>query len=194
MPELAASIWRAFINAASTRNSEMQPSPHAGARAVWLIIFGALTISIFTYGALVWMMSNSVTRRATSASISPTLITIMSALAVVMLVASVVVMSFGTAGKIGDARVIAPSVPVPLMEPARFQTVSIIALALSEACTVIGLLLFFLSRSSEQFVYFAAGSVLVNLLLILPRGLKYWKNLEASAAGDLDRNETPFSS
>ena len=110
-----------------------------------------------------------------------------------MLVAAVAFMQMSIARKIGwEARVLAePVKPIAVMEPGEFQAFSIISMALSEAGTIFGLLLFFLSGETLPFLYFAAGTLAVNLLFILPRGLKYWSNL---AAGEKEESETPFSS
>lgn len=169
----------------------------SSARDDYETIFGALCASILIYGALVYILAQSSASRGVPVSSQPvndTLRFILYGAAATMLGASVVFMQISMAGKIGDSRVLAQlTTPVPLMEPAQFQTFSIIALALSEACTIIGLLLFFLGGKAEHFAFFAAGTLLVNFLFILPKGLRYWSNLEANAAGRVENNKTPFS-
>ena len=50
----------------------------------------------------------------------------------------------------------------------QFQTNMIVSLALSEACSIFGLLLFLLGGSAGEFNRFAIASVLVDLIFILP--------------------------
>ncbi len=132
----------------------------------WFIIFFALVASIGTYGLLCFFVTQNPTR-----PISPTLATMRPffiALAVAALMAAVAWLRFRVDGQIGgEGR------PVT-MSPAQFQTGTIIALALSEACAIFGLVLFFLGAPLGEFALFALGSVFVDLAFVLPRGIQFW--------------------
>ena len=170
----------------------MQPSPQVPARQTWLVIFGALCATVLSYGVLVAILSQS--RKLPPNPPNATLINALYVVGVAALVASVVWFQLRTAGKIGDeTQVLAqPTLRVQMMEPTQFQTETIIALAIAEACSIFGLLRFILGGEAIAFVPFAVGTLLVNLLFILPRGLKYWSNLEL--ANTQQNEETPFSS
>lgn len=98
----------------------------------------------------------------------PSLRPIFASLGVVALVASVTWLHFSIDGKIGgEGR------PASL-SPAEFQSHSIVALALAEACSIFGLVLFFLGAPIQEFGYFAAGTLFIDFAFILPRGLQFW--------------------
>ena len=92
-----------------------------------------------------------------------------------MLVISVAWLRFRVDGRIGgEGRDL-------VMSPEQFQTDSIMALALSEACAILGLLLFFLGAPLKELAFFAAGTLLVDFAFILPRGLQFWSAYERNA-------------
>ena len=61
---------------------------------------------------------------------------------------------------------------VAALDYSRFVTQMILALALAEACTILGMLLFFLSHKPELYWPFPALTVATELLIILPRVLQ----------------------
>ncbi len=54
-----------------------------------------------------------------------------------------------------------------------FQNSTILSLALSEVATVLGFVIVGLKAPSE-FMMFPAASLVVNLLVVLPRGMQFW--------------------
>ena len=60
------------------------------------------------------------------------------------------------------------------MPPSEFQTHWIIALALSELCVISGLVLFFMGGPARGILPYAAGTVFVDLVVIMPVILRYW--------------------
>lgn len=70
------------------------------------------------------------------------------------------------------------------LPPERFFAQSVVAMALAELSAVLGVALVLVTRApANESVGFAAGGFLVLVLVILPRGLKYWAAAEARAAG-----------
>ncbi len=162
----------------------------AAARRTWLIIVLAMAASVVIYAVpCVFMMQS----RTASGSSLPTMRPMMYGFAVISLVAAVGWMQWKTSGRIGDAPTIAGrSSTATLMEPGDFQTQSITSIALADACSIYGLVLFFLGAPITEFAVFAAGALLVILLYILPRGLKFWAAWE-NAEKQSGQN-SPFSS
>jgi hypothetical protein len=69
------------------------------------------------------------------------------------------------------------------LAPERFFTMSLVAMALAELSAVLGFVLVLVTRApANESVGFAAGGFLVLVLVILPRGLKYWPAAAARAA------------
>ena len=136
----------------------------------WLIILGALAVSVLIYGLLAYLLQNSPQPRAISPQL-PTLRVVVTLAALGALAASMAWLHFTTQGKMGTPN---------LMTPGEFQTQSIVAMALAEACSICGLLLFFLGNTLIQFAPYIAGTLLVFGLWILPFGLRYWAAWEAA--------------
>ena len=53
--------------------------------------------------------------------------------------------------------------------PMRFQSNMVLSLAWSNACSIFGLVLFFLGGEPGEFTIYAVGSLLVDLVVILPQ-------------------------
>ncbi len=168
------------------------PAPQQGSpKMTWVIIVFAMAMSVLIYGLLCFFLMQS--RTPPSGRSLATMRPIVSAMAVLSLVAAIGWLQWKTSGRIGDTpAVLGDRSSAALMEPGEFQTQSIIALALAEACSIYGLLLFFLGAPITEYAVFAAGSLLVILLYILPRGLKYWAARE-NAEKHSGQN-SPFSS
>ncbi|RYX86269.1 hypothetical protein EON83_03330 [bacterium] len=148
------------------------PAPAQSNRQVWLIIFGALVCSVLIYGLLCFFLEHSKSPRTTNPASLAQLRPFIIGLAVIMLIASVAWLRFKVDGKIGgEGR------PVTITPP-EFQSDSIVALALSEACAIFGLMLFFLGAPLQEFAFFAAGTLLVDFAFILPRGLQFWSAMD----------------
>ncbi len=163
----------------------MNPTPPA--RRTWLIIFAALSATVFVYGLLAYLIEhNPQSHRTVNPASVATMRPLLILLALGMLGASVAWLRFRVDGKIGeDGREL-------LLTPGQFQTDSIVSLALSEACTIYGLLLFFLGAPLREYALFGLGTLLVNFAFILPRGLAFWAAWEKqAAAGDNPLNPMP---
>ena len=141
-------------------------------RQTWLIILGALAVSVLIYGLLAYFIQSSPSPRAINANL-PTLRVVFTALALASLLAGIGWLHFATQGKMGDSN-------APILTPGEFQTQSIIAMALTEGCTILGLTLFFLGNTLAQFAPYIAASLLVYGGYILPKGLRYWAAWDAS--------------
>ncbi len=148
----------------------MHSSRQAPTRLTWLIIFGGLVCSVFAYGLLCFLIdiSHESKPRALNAASLTAIRPILVVAAVVTLVAAVAWLRFRVDGKIGgEGREV-------VLSAAEFQTDSIVALALSESCAILGLLLFFLGAPLKEFALFALGTLIVDFAFILPRGLQFW--------------------
>jgi len=148
------------------------PSHSSAPRRTWLTILVALAFSVLMYGFLAFLIENGKAPRVVSSSL-PTLRALMTLFAVGELAASVAWLQFATQGKMSDSG-------GPILTPAQFQTQSIVAMALAEACCISGLLLFFLGNTLKQFIPFMAGTLAVFFLFILPKGLRYFAAWEKS--------------
>jgi hypothetical protein len=154
-------------------------------KQTYFIIFFALVGSVGTYLLLCFLMSQN-RRPLTPAPAVAGLITV---LAIVALIASIAWLQFRTSGRAGDAPAMSTTTPSALMSPAEFQTETIIAMALAEACAILGLLLFFMGGPLKGFIPFAAGTLAVDLAYILPRALRYWAAYEKPQ----QPNNSPFA-
>ena len=147
-------------------------SQAANTKQTWLIIFGSLAFSVLIYGLLAFLIQNSQSPRVVSPNL-PTLRIVVTGLALASLLAAMAWLHLATAGKMGDS-------DAPILTPGEFQTQSIIAMALTEACTLMGFLLFFLGNTLQEFAPSIVASLLVYLGYILPKGLRYWAAWEDS--------------
>ncbi len=93
------------------------------------------------------------------------------------LVASVLWFKMRTGGRSGDTPKVI-GISTDLMSPAAFQTEMVIATSIAHMCAIFGLTLFFMGGSAAGFLPYAAGSALVDLLVILPAALRYWSESE----------------
>lgn len=57
--------------------------------------------------------------------------------------------------------------------PGSFQATMLLCLALMEACTIVGLVLFFLGLLAKELAVFAVVSLAAQALLVLPKALAY---------------------
>ncbi len=144
-----------------------QPPPQATPK-IWFPIFFGISSSVLIYGLLCYLITHNPTAKR---HISPNLAELRPffvALALMSLVAALAWLRFRVDGKIGgEGRPVA-------LSPIQFQTDSIVALALSQACSVYGLALFFLGAPISEFAVFAFGTLFVNFAFILPRGIQFW--------------------
>ncbi len=149
----------------------MQRNNPPANKRTWLIIFGALVWSVVIYGFLTFLLSQNPVSRPNPANAAPLRPFVYGA-ALLALIGAAAYLHFTTYGKIGgEGR-------APTLSGEQFQTHSIIALALSEACSIIGLVLFFLGAPMQEFFGFAAATIVLDLVFILPRGLSFWANWE----------------
>jgi len=153
------------------------PLGRQATKATYFVIFFSLTFSVVIYGFLAFILSQSKTPRAVSPSLG-TLRPLFYILAAVALLASIAWVTFRTQSQTGSGAGTTLDA-LSLMPPQRFQTETIISLALAEVCAIVGLLLFFLGAPLVEFAYFAAGTLAVDLLFILPRAIGYWAAWES---------------
>jgi len=134
------------------------------------------------YGLLAFFIEHGKAPRVVASNL-PTMRILMTLFAIAELGASVAWLQFATRGKMGDSG-------GPILTPAEFQSQSIVAMALAEACSISGLLLFFLGNTLAQFAPFIAGTLLVFFVFILPKGLRYYAAWEESQR---PKPPSPFS-
>lgn len=115
--------------------------PQIDKRAYFIVQY-ALTVSNGIYLLLGYLMAQSPSRAAMPMPKTVTQL-MLEVVAAVCLFASMAYMQFRTGGKSGDVPAIGGSQP-PLMEPKEFQSETVVGMALAEACSVLGLLLFFM--------------------------------------------------
>ena len=161
----------------------MNPSPSsnqpgANKRAVSIVVFWAMFASTLMYIGVCYLMAAErsgqyyVPRVPTPTS--RLVIPIISGLA---LIASVLWFKMRTAGRSGDTpKVIGMS--TDLMTPAAFHAEMVTAMSIGQMCAIFGLVLFFMGGSAAGYLPYAAGSALVDLLVILPTSLRYWTAFE----------------
>lgn len=148
------------------------PASQPATRRTWLSILVALAFFTLMYGVLAFFIEHGKAPRVVPSGL-PMMRAIMTFLAVAELAASVAWLQLATRGKMSDSG-------GPILTPAEFQTQSIVAMALAEACSTSGLLLFFMGNTLRQFMPFIAGTLLVFFLFILPKGLRYFAAWEKS--------------
>lgn len=142
----------------------MQPNSQLqGARQGWFIIFGALVASVAVYGLMCFFIAQNPQNHPKSLVLSQ-IRPVIAGLGVASLLSSVIWLLLGVGGAKRAAR----------LTPVQFQTRTLIALALSEVCALLGLLLFFLGASFGEFAQFAFGTWLVDFAFILPCGIAFW--------------------
>jgi F0F1-type ATP synthase membrane subunit c/vacuolar-type H+-ATPase subunit K len=156
-------------------------------RQTYFIIFFALLMSVGIYVLLGFILSQS--RKPLPAPAEP-LRLVFHVLAAGALVAAVAWMQFRTGNRVRDLAEVgtfstrtgtirtATTPPRNVMTPGEFQTETIIALAIAEVCVILGLTYFFMGAPLVAFLPFAAGTLAVDLLGILPKALTYWRALE----------------
>ena len=149
----------------------MKPQTEAR-KTTWFIIFFAMVASVGVYGLLCFILMQSRSAPPVGNGLQ-TLRPILYVVAVGDVLASIAWVHFKTNGRIGGTAAM-PSTGYLLMKAAEFQTVSIVGLALAEACAIFGLLLFFLGAPITEFALFAVATLAVDLLYILPKGITYW--------------------
>jgi hypothetical protein len=144
-------------------------------RKVSLIILGAFVFSTVIYVVLCYLIESGQQRSPNFVPRVPTETSrhIIPVVAVLSLLASAAWIKFRTAGRAGDKpRVI--GMDEQLMAPSEFQSEFIVALAVSEFCVISGLLLFFMGGPARGIMPYAAGTALVDLVVILPVVLRFW--------------------
>lgn len=125
--------------------------------SLYVLIY-AFVMSVLIYSGLVWFLGG---QRTPPPAPDPTLKTIFMVLGMLILGAAVMVFHLQAANR-------------PQLEPEKFQVITMVSLALAEACAILGLALFFMGAAPADFYGFAAGSLIVMLFYILPAALRYW--------------------
>lgn len=139
-------------------------SPQATTKRSWLIYFGGIQCTAAAYGWLTILVVHA----PSAAPLASGIKLVFMGLAFGTLVASALIFRLRT-------DVIATPGSGPLPTPQKFQQVTVISLALAEAAPILGLVMFFLGASREDFIPFAVAFWAISFLGFLPRGLAYWK-------------------
>lgn len=156
--------------------SGAQPSP-AAQRLVWTIIVGALVAAVPIYGIVGWMLLRNAPPVPQPAD--ATMIWAMRAMAAAVLAASVLSLRLAPRRMIPAPASTGGEIEPPLSITNR----SIVSMAFAEGCTVIGFVsCFFLRHAPLEYPWYAAGTLLVQLLLVIPDGARAWDAWQESAA------------
>lgn len=140
----------------------IEPEGRGSRKSVWYALFGTFCLSVALIGAAPFLLGGPKASGDPSGSI-----TMAYALAALVLLASVAVAALNMRPREGTrARITWPT-------PSEFQTTTLIALALSEVAAVIGFVMVGLKSPMDSWP-FPAASLLVNLMVILPRAIQYW--------------------
>lgn len=134
----------------------------------WFIVFFGYVISIGAYGLLCFMIQRSKSTPPSGLSLT-TLRPILYVAAGGCLLASIVWMHLKSQGK---AKLVGE--PRTLPSPQEFQTATVTALSIADACAILGLMLFLMGAPIAEFAWFAIATVVVMLVFILPKGINYW--------------------
>lgn len=156
---------------------EGAPAPTGQERTVWFILFGALSASILMYGVVAAVLTSGAERPAPAPTVHELLRPLFYGISLVLLGLATVLPRL-LAGGAGSASRNDPIQRSPRPTSRAFLTGSIVALALSEAAAVLGLVLCLLGEPITEFVLFAAAALGFNLLYVLPQGLRYWGTAE----------------
>jgi hypothetical protein len=129
-------------------------------RKAWLIMVGALALSMATYVAVGWFVVRGQARPAASdRPVSP------AVLGVGFLIA-------------GGAAAVARIASARSSSPGRFRALSLLALVILEGGAVVGLVFTILSRQMEPVLVLAATGLAAIAAFVVPPGLAYFRGRE----------------
>jgi F0F1-type ATP synthase membrane subunit c/vacuolar-type H+-ATPase subunit K len=155
-------------------------------KSTWFILWVAFVGMVFSYGLIGFFIG-----KPTRAGANDVFQLVLGALSVLQLIAAVIWMQVKT--RVPSTQLFVGSASKePVQEPMEFQTNSIIAMALAEACSLYGLMLLIMGAPITTYALFAAGALIVSVGFILPRGIAYWTAYEAQQKAE--KEPSPFSS
>lgn len=137
-------------------------------RKIWVMTSMALVGSVFLYGLIAHIVASG------RDGINPpneNLTTTLFFLGAAVLMISIAYFRRQTRGYLAPSQ---KSKPEALPGSQEFFKVSIVSMALAEVPSIYGLLLVFMGAGTDLYWFFAAGSLIVMLLLVYPGGMKYW--------------------
>ena len=136
-------------------------------KTAWIIIFGAMSATVLIYGAIAFTFGPPGEPPETA---RPLRMALWGAALVLLFAAQRIVAPFQkAAGTTAGPR--SPEPPGP--GPTGFGRRSVVALALTDAAAIIGLVLVFVGGSRSDFLLLGALTLLVNFAIILPAGLAF---------------------
>jgi hypothetical protein len=146
----------------------------AASRFTWLIIVGSMVAAVPLYGIIGWIILNGATPSETpDTPVAHELVWALRAGAVVLLLASALSLRLLPRTIVAD-----PASPGGEVEPPpSFINRSIVSMAIAGACAI------FLRRAPYEYPWYAAGSLLVQLALVIPSGMRAWDAWEQRARG-----------
>jgi hypothetical protein len=138
-------------------------------KARWLVLVAGLTASIPLYAVVVFVLASSAEAPAASAPAGLRYGFYLAAFALALL-----------------ALVVAPRVDTDAATALPFDTFlrrTLLSLVIAETSAILGMVLFFLGRNLADFLVLAGLALVVSLVGIVPRGLRWFRLREEPRAG-----------
>jgi len=152
-------------------------------KTAWIALFGAMSATVLIYGAIAFTLGPPGEPPETA---RPVRMALWGVALVLLFAAQRIVAPFrkeaagtaasGTAasGRAAAGPLAAPRLPEPSgVDPMAFGRRSVLALALTEAASIVGLVLVFVGGGRSDFLLLGALTLLVNFAIILPAGLAF---------------------
>ena len=147
-------------------------------RESWLVLLFAMTAAPVVYYGVAGAVAGGMADSPVYAALLP----VFSVLALAELALGAFVLS--RAPRAGSGGLPALLAGAELATPQAFQTASVIGMALTEACAILGFVLVLVGGPLYMYVPFGAASVAMMLAVGLPAGLGYWRErAQADAEG-----------
>jgi len=142
-------------------------------KTAWLVLFGAMSATVLIYGAVAFTLGPPGEPPETA---RPLRMALWGVALVLLFAAQRIVVPFRKAavGTTAAGTAAAPRLPErPGVDAMAFGRRSVVALALTEAASIVGLVLVFVGGSRSDFLLLGALTLLVNFAIILPAGLAF---------------------
>ena len=137
-------------------------------RKTWVTTSMALVGSVFIYGLIAHFVASG--RDGTNPPNENITTTLFFLGAAVLMIST----AYFRRQTRGDLAPTLKSKPASLPGTQEFFRISIISMALAEVPSIYGLVLVLMGAGTDLYWFFAAGSLIVMLLLVYPGGMKYW--------------------
>jgi len=137
-------------------------------KTAWIALFGAMSATVLIYGAIAFTLGPPGEPPETA---RPVRMALWGVALVLLFAAQRIVAPFRkeAAGPLAAPRLSEPSG----VDPMAFGRRSVLALALTEAASIVGLVLVFVGGGRSDFLLLGALTLLVNFAIILPAGLAF---------------------